>query len=85
MIELKLQRPYVHYDGEVFNHLEKHYAEDANGVRYKIKQVETGIIYDEAVDIYPCKYTYEATNEPVEVDENEQLAKENKLKTTVEQ
>ena len=24
----------------------------------KIQQVETGFIYDEAVDLYPCKFTY---------------------------
>ena len=34
-----------------------------NGV--KLLQVETGIMYDEAIDIIPCKYTYEETNEPV--------------------
>lgn len=24
----------------------------------KIIQVETGIVFDDAVDLYPCKYTY---------------------------
>ena len=33
---------------------------------YKIVQVETGIVYDDAVDIVPCRYTYEETGEPVE-------------------
>ena len=33
---------------------------------YKVLQVETGIIYDSAVDVMPCKYTYEATEEPIE-------------------
>jgi hypothetical protein len=25
----------------------------------KLKQIETGIIYEEAIDSIPCKYTYE--------------------------
>ena len=32
----------------------------------KLKQVETGVIYDEAVDLIPCPYTYEETYDPVE-------------------
>lgn len=31
----------------------------------KIKQIETGIIYDEAVDTLPCRYTYIETDEPI--------------------
>ena len=31
----------------------------------KILQVETGIVYDEAIDVNPCPYTYEETNEPL--------------------
>jgi hypothetical protein len=34
----------------------------------KIRQVETGIIYEDAVDIVPCPYTYDETDEPIEVD-----------------
>lgn len=40
-----------------------------NGMR--IKQVETGIVYDEAYDIIPCKYNYEETNQHIEPIENE--------------
>ena len=58
MIEVKIIYPY-----EGRNDLIKHYAEDENGNKYKIKQVETSIIYDEAVDVYPCRYTYDATDE----------------------
>lgn len=32
----------------------------------KIRQVETGNIYDDAADIIPCRYTYEETDEPIE-------------------
>lgn len=39
-----------------------HYSD--NGL--KIRQIETGIIFDTADDLYPCKYTYEETNEPIE-------------------
>lgn len=36
---------------------------------YKIKQIETGNIYDEAVDIKKTKYTYEETDEKIGEDE----------------
>ncbi len=45
--------------------LVRHYS-DKN---VKIKQVETGHLYDEAVDLIPCQYTYEETAIPVEQDE----------------
>lgn len=31
----------------------------------KIRQIETGVLYDDAVDIVPCPYTYEETDEPI--------------------
>lgn len=34
---------------------------------YKIRQVQTGIIYDEAIDVEYAPYTYEETDEKVEV------------------
>ena len=36
----------------------------------KIQQNETKILYDDAVDVVPCRYTYTETNEPVELDED---------------
>ncbi len=36
--------------------------------KVKIKQVETGILYDEAVDLIPCQYTYEETDEWIGVE-----------------
>jgi hypothetical protein len=30
-------------------------------------QVETGVVYDEAVDVEPCRFTYVETEEFVEV------------------
>lgn len=48
------------------NNLIRHYAVDENGKKYKILQVETNIIYDEAIDVIPCRYTYKATEEVIE-------------------
>lgn len=51
------------------------FVEDGTRVRHysdnymKIRQVETGNIYEDAVDYVPCRYTYEETNEPIEEDE----------------
>lgn len=37
-----------------------------------IRQVETGAVYEDAIDVVPCPYTYEETDIPIEkeVDEN---------------
>lgn len=35
----------------------------------KIKQIETGIVYESAIDVVPCRYTYEETNEPIKMEE----------------
>lgn len=32
----------------------------------RIRQVETGAIYDEAIDVYPCRYHYEETDIPID-------------------
>ena len=40
----------------------RHYS-DTN---MKIRQIETDTVYDEAVDVVPCRYTYEETDEPRE-------------------
>lgn len=45
----------------------RHYSD----LGMKIRQVETGIVYDDAVDIIPCKYTYEETDEPIDPPEPE--------------
>lgn len=38
---------------------------------YKIEQVETGVIYDEAIDVEDSNYTYVETEEKIDFDENE--------------
>lgn len=35
--------------------------------KYKIKQLETGYIYEEAIDVENATYTYEETDEKIEV------------------
>ena len=41
-----------------------------------IKQVETGIEYDEAIDVYPVKYTYIETDKDIELEEKEDIGYE---------
>ena len=36
-----------------------------------IRQIETGILYEDAVDIIPCHYTYEETDIPIPEEEEE--------------
>lgn len=45
----------------------KHYS-DAG---FMLLQVETGVKYSDPIDIFPCPYTYEETNELVEKEEEE--------------
>lgn len=63
---VKTQYPYIDESGNEKSNLIKHYAEDENGNKYYIKQVETDIEYSEAVDVYPCRYTYIATDKKVD-------------------
>ena len=39
----------------------RHYSDQ----HLRIRQVETGLIYDDAVDNVPCRYTYEETDEEI--------------------
>lgn len=46
----------------------------------KILQVETGILYDDAIDGVPCPYTYQETNIPIaELEEEEDFALAGKI------
>jgi hypothetical protein len=49
--------------------LVKHYSD--KGVL--LLQKETGIKYSDPIDIVPCPYTYEETDEPIEVEELEEV------------
>lgn len=45
----------------------RHYSDQG----FKIKQIETDILYDDAVDVIPCQFTYEETNIPISEEELE--------------
>lgn len=36
---------------------------------HRIRQIETGIVYDEAIDVEEANYTYEETEEFIKIDE----------------
>ena len=48
----------------------KHYS-DAG---FMLLQVETGIKYADPVDVVPCRYTYEETDELIETDEESAMS-----------
>ena len=43
----------------------RHYSD----VGLKLRQIETGMIFPDAVDVIPCQYTYEETDIPLDDDE----------------
>lgn len=45
----------------------KHYSD--KGVM--LLQVETGLKYADPIDVFPCRYTYEETDELIEASEEE--------------
>ena len=50
----------------------RHYS----SLNLKIRQVETGAVYDDAWDIIPCPYTYEETEEVIDDEDSEESAQE---------
>lgn len=46
----------------------RHYSDR----QLKIRQIETGIVYEDAVDVLPCRYTYEETDEPITTAEEDE-------------
>lgn len=55
-----------------------HYSDQG----FKIRQIETGFLFDEAGDSLPCAYTYEETGIPVngETEQAEELDWETAMK-----
>ncbi len=47
--------------------LVRHYSDED----YMIRQIETDILYEDAVDVVPCRYTYEETDIKIEREEEE--------------
>ena len=56
------QYPFIDENGNERADLIKHYSDQG----FVMRQIETGIEYGEAVDVYPCQYTYEETDTPIE-------------------
>jgi hypothetical protein len=46
----------------VNDRLVRHYSDQG----LYIMQIETGVEYSEAIDVIPCRYTYEETDKPIE-------------------
>ena len=61
---VKAQYPYVDENGNERPELIKHHSDEGK----RLLQIETGREYDEAIDVYPCRYTYKETDKPVERD-----------------
>jgi hypothetical protein len=57
----------------------RHYSD----IGMKLLQAETGTMYDEAVDVMPCKYTYEETDKPIETTEEDILAENADMKSAL--
>ena len=65
---VKTQYPYVDDFGTEHQNLIKHWTDDETKI---LLQVETGIMYEEAVDAYPCRFTYQEVDKPVEEESEE--------------
>lgn len=57
----------------------RHYSDKC----MKLLQVETGTMYDDAIDLVPCKYTYEETETPIETTEEDILAENADMKSAL--
>ena len=57
---------------EMINGRIRHYSDEGK----RIRQIETGAVYDDALDVMPCRYTYEETDELIpdeDIDDSEAL------------
>jgi hypothetical protein len=45
------------------DNLVRHYTDDETKM---LRQIETGHIYEDAIDVVPCRYTYEEVDKPQE-------------------
>lgn len=65
---IKEQYPYIDDFGVEHDDLVKHWTTNDKKI---MLQVETGDLYEEAIDAYPCRFTYEEVDKPVEENEEE--------------
>lgn len=61
------QHPYIDDEGVEDYGLVKHYSDEGK----PIIQTETGIEFEEAVDVFPCRYHYVEKEEPEPAEEAE--------------
>ena len=65
---IKTEFPYVDESGTEYQDLIKTWSDDETKA---LLQVETGFVYDEAIDLYPCRYTYEEVDKPSKAEDSE--------------
>lgn len=70
---IQTQYPFIDDFGTEHPNLIKHWTDDETKI---LLQIETGIMYEEAVDIYPCPYTYEEVDKPEEEEPEEEPEEE---------
>lgn len=58
---IKTQHPFIDENGNTHNNLIKTWTDDETKT---LLQVETGQTYDEAIDVYPCHFTYQEVDKP---------------------
>lgn len=59
------QYPYIDTNGYIRNDLIKTYSD----LNFKILQGGTGLVYDEAIDVYPSSFLYIETDEKIDSDD----------------
>lgn len=65
------ERPTRDCEGNMRDDLIRHYSNEG----YYILQNETGEPFTEAVDVYPCRYTYSETDEKIPKESPEEIHK----------
>ena len=63
------QHPYVDDQGISHETLIRTYTDSEGKI---LQQVETGFLYLEAIDVYPCAFTYIEVDIPLEEDDGEE-------------
>ena len=53
---------------DIETHGERQFTHTYSDAGMLIKQNETGVLYDDALDLVPCPYTYTETDQPADVD-----------------
>lgn len=63
------QHPFINDNEVEFSNLVRTYSDSG----LMLRQIETDILYSEAVDVYPSRYTYEEADIPIEQDPREEI------------